>query len=187
MADLRSAGRRPYLVEVGGSDVVGAVGQVMAGLELADGAARRGFMPDDVVVPSATGGTQAGLVMGLRAAGARTVVHGIAVTPRDELHAKVVAMVDALGALDGLDRLGAGDDDAIRLDDDQLGRRLRPTRPLPPKLPPASSPGPRASWSTRSTPRRRWPGSSSASGRAHSMAIGSCSGTPAARPASSNR
>src|SRR6476646_10369980 len=121
MDDLRAAGRRPYLVEVGGSDVVGAVGQVMAGLELADGAALRGFVPDDVVVPSATGGTQSGLVVGLRAAGVRTVVHGIAVTPRDELHAKVVAMVDALGALDGLDRLGPVARDAIRLDDDQLG------------------------------------------------------------------
>jgi D-cysteine desulfhydrase len=128
MADMRSAGRRPYLVEVGGSDVVGAVGQVMAGLELADGAALRGFVPDDVVVPSATGGTQAGLLIGLRTAGARTVVHGIAVTPRDELHAKVVAMVDALRALDGLDRLAPVTDDAIRLDDNQLGAGYgRPT------------------------------------------------------------
>jgi 1-aminocyclopropane-1-carboxylate deaminase/D-cysteine desulfhydrase-like pyridoxal-dependent ACC family enzyme len=128
MADLRSAGRRPYLVAVGGSDVVGAVGQVMAGLELADGAAQRGFVPDDVVVPSATGGTQAGLVMGLRAAGARTVVQGIAVTPRDELHARIVAMVDALGALDGLGRLRPVANDAIRLDGDQLGAGYgRPT------------------------------------------------------------
>ena len=121
MAELRSACQRPYLVEVGGSDVVGAVGQVMAGLELADGAALRGFVPDDVVVPSASGGTQAGLLMGLRAAGARTVVHGIAVTPRDELYVKVVAMVDALGALDGLDRPGPVARDAIRPEDDQLG------------------------------------------------------------------
>ena len=128
MAELRSAGGRPYLVEVGGSDVVGAVGQVMAGIELADGAALRGFAPDDVVVPSATGGTQAGLLMGLRAAGARTVVHGIAVTPRDELQTKVVAMVGALGALEGLDRLGVVPPDAIRLDDDQLGAGYgRPT------------------------------------------------------------
>jgi len=126
--ELRAAGRRPYLVEVGGSDVVGAVGQVMAGLELADGAALRGFVPDDVVVPSATGGTQAGLLVGLRAAGARTVVHGIAVTPRDALYAKVVAMVDALGAVDGLDRPGPVARAAIRLDDDQLGAGYgRPT------------------------------------------------------------
>ncbi len=118
MADLADAGRRPYLVEVGGSGVVGTVGQVLAGIELADDAARRGFVPDEVVVPAATGGTQAGLLVGLRTAGAPTAVHGIAVTPRDELRRAVVAMVGGLGALDGLASVGDGE---IVLDDDQYG------------------------------------------------------------------
>jgi 1-aminocyclopropane-1-carboxylate deaminase/D-cysteine desulfhydrase-like pyridoxal-dependent ACC family enzyme len=88
-------------------------------------AAARGFVPDDVVVPSATGGTQAGLLVGLRTADAATVVHGIAVTPPDELRPKVAAIVAGLGALDGLARVPEAD---IRLDDDQLGAGYgRPT------------------------------------------------------------
>ena len=125
VADLRAAGRRPYLVGVGGSGVVGAVGQVLAGIELAEGAAAAGFVPDDLVVPSATGGTQAGLLVGLRTAGAATVVHGIAVTPPDELRPKVAGLVAGLGALEGLAQVP---DPEIRLGDDQLGAGYgRPT------------------------------------------------------------
>ena len=58
--DLRAGGKRPYVIGVGGSGVVGAVGQVLAGLELAGQARALGFVPDELVLPSATGGTQAG-------------------------------------------------------------------------------------------------------------------------------
>src|SRR6187551_1623771 len=51
LAELRGAGRRPYLVAVGGAGIVGAIGQVLAGLELADQAAAAGFLPDTVIVP----------------------------------------------------------------------------------------------------------------------------------------
>ena len=118
VADLRAAGRRPYLVEVGGSGVVGALGQVLAGIELAEDAAGRGFVPDDVVVPAATGGTHAGLLVGLRTAGAATAVHGIAVTPPAELRPKIETMVAGLAAVEGLAAVAGAE---IRLDDDQLG------------------------------------------------------------------
>jgi 1-aminocyclopropane-1-carboxylate deaminase/D-cysteine desulfhydrase-like pyridoxal-dependent ACC family enzyme len=125
VADLRAAGRRPCLVGVGGSGVVGAVGQVLAGIELAEGAAAAGFVPDDLVVPSATGGTQAGLLVGLRTAGAATTVHGIAVTPPDELRPKIVALVAGFAALEGLVTVPERE---IRLDADQLGSGYgRPT------------------------------------------------------------
>lgn len=118
IADLRALGRRPYLVAVGGSGVAGAVGQVLAGIELAAGAAADGFTVDDLVVPSATGGTQAGLLVGLRTAGAATIVHGIAATPPDELRPRIVALVAGLAALEGLAIVPERD---IRLDADQLG------------------------------------------------------------------
>jgi len=118
LADLRASGRRPYLVEVGGSGVVGALGQVLAGIELAGDATRLGLELADVVVPVATGGTQAGLLVGLRTAGARTTVHGIAVTPRDELLRKVTALVEGLAEVDGLARVAGAE---IHLGDDQLG------------------------------------------------------------------
>jgi 1-aminocyclopropane-1-carboxylate deaminase/D-cysteine desulfhydrase-like pyridoxal-dependent ACC family enzyme len=118
VADLRAAGRRPYVIDVGGSGIVGAIGQVLAGLELvADGDAH-GFVPDAVVVPSATGGTQAGLLVGLRTAGAAIVVRGIAVTPPRDLRAAIATIVTGLAEIPGL---VAVEDGAIVLDGAQLG------------------------------------------------------------------
>jgi 1-aminocyclopropane-1-carboxylate deaminase/D-cysteine desulfhydrase-like pyridoxal-dependent ACC family enzyme len=117
--DLRAAGRRPSVIGVGGSGVTGAVGQVLAGIELADGAAGLGLALDDVVLPSATGGTQAGLLVGLRTAGAAARVRGVAVAhPADELRPTVAGLVAGLGALDGL---AVVSDEEIELTDDQLG------------------------------------------------------------------
>jgi 1-aminocyclopropane-1-carboxylate deaminase/D-cysteine desulfhydrase-like pyridoxal-dependent ACC family enzyme len=124
--DLRAAGRRPFVIGVGGSGVVGAVGQALAGLELAAQAAAAGLAVDDVVLPSATGGTQAGILVGLRTAGERTRVRGVAVAHRgDELRPAVASMVAGLGELDGLAVVAASE---IELVDDQLGSGYgRPT------------------------------------------------------------
>jgi 1-aminocyclopropane-1-carboxylate deaminase/D-cysteine desulfhydrase-like pyridoxal-dependent ACC family enzyme len=125
LAELRAAGRRPHLVAIGGTGIVGAIGQVLAGLELADGAAAVGLLPDTVVVPSATGGTQAGLIVGLRTAGLTTTVHGVAVTPPDPLRSDIAAIVTGLGGIEGLAE--AGDADVV-LDGSQLGAGYgRPT------------------------------------------------------------
>jgi L-cysteate sulfo-lyase len=118
VAELRAAGGRPYVVAIGGTGIVGAVGQVLAGLELAKGAAAAGFRPDTVVVPSATGGTQAGLLVGLRTAGSPTTVHGVAVTPPDPLRPVIAAVAAGLAELDGL---AAVHDGEIVLDGTQLG------------------------------------------------------------------
>lgn len=118
MAEVRAAGRRPYLVAIGGTGIVGAVGQVLAGLELADQAGVAGLQPDTVVVPSATGGTQAGLLVGLRTAGLATAVHGVAVTPPQPLRSDIAAIVTGLGEIDGLPAIN---DAEIVLDGSQLG------------------------------------------------------------------
>ena len=118
VGELRAAGRRPYLVAIGGTGIVGAVGQVLAGLELARGAEAAEFRPDTVVVPSATGGTQAGLLVGLRTAGLSTIVHGFAVTPVEPLRPVIAAVAAGLAELDGL---AAVDDGEIVLVGTQLG------------------------------------------------------------------
>jgi L-cysteate sulfo-lyase len=118
IGDLRAAGRRPYPVAIGGTGIVGAVGQVLAGLELAEGAAAAGLRTDTVVVPSATGGTQAGLLVGLRTAGLSTVVHGVAVTSPEPLRGDIAAVVAGLGGIDGLALV---EPDEIVLDGSQLG------------------------------------------------------------------
>ena len=63
---VRAAGGRPYVIGVGGSGPIGVHGQRLAARELlaqADGDAP-GL--DRVVLPTATGGTQAGLLVGFR-------------------------------------------------------------------------------------------------------------------------
>jgi 1-aminocyclopropane-1-carboxylate deaminase/D-cysteine desulfhydrase-like pyridoxal-dependent ACC family enzyme len=116
---LRADGRRPYVIGVGGSGVAGAVGQVLAGLEVAGQVAALGWTPDELVLPSATGGTQAGLLVGLRTAGLPTEVTGFAVAhPSEALRPAIASMVAALGAVDGLTTVPDGE---IVLLDGQLG------------------------------------------------------------------
>lgn len=74
-------GERPYLVAPGGSSARGTAGFVSAGLELA-AQVREGALPEPRRVYTAvgTGGTLAGLVLGLRLAGLATRVVGVVVT-----------------------------------------------------------------------------------------------------------
>lgn len=62
--DLRSLGRRPYVVPYGVSSALGAVGYVSALLEIAAQCAALGFTPRAIVHCSGSGGTQAGLALG---------------------------------------------------------------------------------------------------------------------------
>lgn len=125
VGELRGQGRRPYVVPVGGSGVEGAFGQVLAGLELAGQATDRALVVNAVVLPSATGGTQAGLMIGLEVAGLDARVLGVAVAhPPDELRPSIAALLRSLGELAGC-RVDASE---IELDGSQLGEGYgRPT------------------------------------------------------------
>ena len=84
---LRAAWRRTtqrcHWIPAGGSTPLGALGHVDAALELADQLARDGAaMPDVIVLPLGSGGTTAGLLLGLSLARARTRVVGVRVVPR---------------------------------------------------------------------------------------------------------
>jgi D-cysteine desulfhydrase len=87
-----SARRLPYFLTVGGSSAVGSIGHVEAGLELgnqiADGELPE---PSHVVVALGSGGTAAGLALGLKLAGLRTRVVAVVVNDKLRLHAAVVA------------------------------------------------------------------------------------------------
>ncbi len=112
-------GGRPYVIDVGGSGVLGAHGQSLAGLELFDQAEAVGLTVDRIVVPSATGGTQAGLIVAAASRSPATRVAGVIVArPASELRPAIGAMVR------GLDPDGAAGvelDEAIDLDERQLG------------------------------------------------------------------
>jgi L-cysteate sulfo-lyase len=64
-SDVTAAGGRPYVIGTGGSGAVGVRGQVLAARELLAQADEIGLGIDRVVLPTATGGTQAGLLVGL--------------------------------------------------------------------------------------------------------------------------
>jgi D-cysteine desulfhydrase len=90
-ADWRR-GRLPYLLPAGGSSPLGAVGFVNAALELADQVAA-GELPEPahVFVALGSGGTAAGLLLGLRLAGLRSRLMAVQVSDLTPLNPKTVA------------------------------------------------------------------------------------------------
>jgi len=116
---LEREGRHVYRIPVGGSSTVGAWGQVHAALELADQLTRASLAIDAIVVASATGGTQAGLVVGaslgfeppLRVVG--VVAGQSAAAVREAIEPKVRELAAMTGMLTPLDR--------IELDARQIG------------------------------------------------------------------
>lgn len=91
-----------YFIPAGGSSVLGALGYVEAGLELAQ-QIKQGQMPEPRAVFAAAGtcGTVSGLVAGLRLGGVGTPVMGVQVTPASVANqAKALRLANrALGLL----------------------------------------------------------------------------------------
>ncbi len=85
---LRSfGGFPPVTVPMGGSNALGCVGWIGAGLEIAEQIAGGVLpLPDRVVVPLGSGGTVAGLVLGLKAAGLDLEVVAVRVVPALTAH-----------------------------------------------------------------------------------------------------
>ena len=116
--EVRGNGGRPYLIPVGGTGLPGAWGQVLATEEMLAQAAASDAMPDIVVLPSATGGTQAGLLAGLRAGANAAAVHGVLVARTDsELRPSIAVTLGDLGR--GLGQQVG--EQQIQLDSGQLG------------------------------------------------------------------
>jgi L-cysteate sulfo-lyase len=77
---LRGEGRRPYVIPVGGSNAVGALGYVECACELSAQAHGMSLVIDALIHASASHGTQAGLVVGLAVAGAEARLLGVGVS-----------------------------------------------------------------------------------------------------------
>ncbi len=96
-AEQRRAGRKPYVVSVGGSMIagdmdrpLGAVSYVEAFAEMFEQTSALGFAPDAVVHATGSGGTQAGLLVGARALTDSCRVVGISVSDDAESFAGYV-------------------------------------------------------------------------------------------------
>ena len=80
---LRREGRNPYIVPIGGSNELGALGYVRAGLELAEQIRTSGRTFSAVVLASGSAGTHAGLAIALAAAQPELDVIGVTVSRTD--------------------------------------------------------------------------------------------------------
>jgi D-cysteine desulfhydrase family pyridoxal phosphate-dependent enzyme len=117
---LAREGRRPYCIPLGGSVPLGAYAYVEAARELATQVGAIGISPAAIVVSSSSGGTQAGLVVGAKAAGLAAEVIGISPDePREALARMVGTIATGLGELVEAPRLGGPAE--ITVLDDQVG------------------------------------------------------------------
>jgi len=120
MSELRTAGRNPYLVPYGGSNVIGATGYVLAMRELMDQLTENRLNIDFIVFASSSGGTQAGVVLGARVFDYRGGILGISVdNPADALKTQVAALATATATHLGLGTLSVSD--LVNVNDDYVG------------------------------------------------------------------
>lgn len=78
---LRREGRRPYVIPLGGSNPLGALGYVDCADEIAAQAAALNVKFNCVALASGSGGTQAGLIAGFIRNGVDAVIQGFTVSP----------------------------------------------------------------------------------------------------------
>ncbi|ROM34867.1 D-cysteine desulfhydrase [Pseudomonas protegens] len=83
-ARLRSNGKKPYLVPIGGSNALGALGYVRAGLELAQQIEDSGLEFAAVVLASGSAGTHSGLALALSEVLPQLPVIGVTVSRSEE-------------------------------------------------------------------------------------------------------
>lgn len=116
----REAGRRPYIIPVGGSNAIGASAYVAAMDEAVRQALDRDLHIDHIVVASGSGGTQAGLVAGARASNFWGRILGISVSRTAKVLSQVVLDLAQLTA-DSLGLRVTIDAESVQVNDDYLG------------------------------------------------------------------
>ncbi len=120
-SELAARGCKPYIIPLGGSNVVGATGYVKATEELMNQLKAEGQNIDFIVFASSSGGTQAGLLLGVSIYGFQGQVYGISVDhPADALKTQVAALATATATHLGLEPLPIID--KVLVNDDYLGQ-----------------------------------------------------------------
>jgi D-cysteine desulfhydrase len=87
---LRLSGKKPYLVPIGGSNALGALGYVRAGFELAEQIKQSGLSFAAVVLASGSAGTHSGLALALAEELPELPVIGVTVSRPEETQAPKV-------------------------------------------------------------------------------------------------
>src|SRR5256885_300982 len=115
---LRGEGRRPFVIPIGASTPLGALGYVDALLELLDQIPA----PDAIVHSTSSGGTQAGIVAACRLLDLPTRVIGVSADdPAAAIQAEVRAIVDGIAPLVAVDPSVLARGTVIEVDDRFVG------------------------------------------------------------------
>jgi len=123
--ELRAQGKSPYVIPVGGSNYIGAMGYVNAMFEIKDQLDAMNLKIDHLFFGTSSGGTQTGLVLGTRLCGFDGTITGISIdhVPDDKSEFKyktflVDTIAVAAGALGVQEKITASD---LIIDYDYLG------------------------------------------------------------------
>jgi D-cysteine desulfhydrase len=102
-ARLRTSGKTPYVVPIGGSNALGALGYVRAGFELAEQIKQTGLEFAAVVLASGSAGTHSGLALALTEALPQLPVVGVTVSrPEETQRPKVQSLAERTAELLGV-------------------------------------------------------------------------------------
>ncbi len=119
-AELRTMGRTPYQIPLGGSNVVGATGYVLAMEELLSQLTAENINIDFIVTGSGSGGTQAGMVLGAKIYDFHGQILGISVSQEaNALQTQIAALATATATHLGLGTPSLSGE--VNVNDDYLG------------------------------------------------------------------
>ena len=103
VAELTQQGRRPYVIPIGGSSPIGALGYVDGTRELQEQLTASSIRADRVYYASGSRGTQAGLELGARVFDVEYRLHGIAVSAgEDEKQRRAARLANEAATLLGV-------------------------------------------------------------------------------------
>lgn len=116
---VKKEGRKPYIIPGGASNAIGATGYVACAQEILQQMFDSGLNFQNIVVPSGSAGTHAGMLVGMVGCNANIPIYGISVNrPRDKQEAAVKKLSDETAAW-----VGAGPipDSAVDCNSDYVG------------------------------------------------------------------
>lgn len=118
--EQKALGRHPYIIPLGGSNVVGATGYVWAMKELLAQLEAERRNVDFIVFATSSGGTQAGIVLGAHVYGFRGQIIGISVDhPAAAVQTQAAALATATATHLGLGTISVGE--RVEVNDDYVG------------------------------------------------------------------
>jgi len=116
--DLRSGGKKPFVIPLGASTPLGAIGFARGVLELSAATIK----PDAIIHASSSGGTQAGMIAGCALVGVGTAVTGISADdPATSLAHTIRELLTGVASRLGAKQETVGLDRPIDVDDTQVG------------------------------------------------------------------